>query len=424
MTRTQFSRASRTQLVLRSRTPIDSHSRSSSCILCWPDAVVFVTAFTCTCAMMYLSRADGPTEIWTLISASTNFIESTPARLSEADATASGSLANLVTVIVTDSPSSARSEQKARGFVEITRVTLQSLRCYAPQLDVLIAFDGVAVAPGIAPDEFGFHFGAKCSSPRNASIYDHYITMIQDMAKTVLVRQPRYVLAPARRCLAGTLALALEATRAPFVLVTQNDRPLHRRLPWVGLLKTMQANPIGVQAVWLPPTSQSKEKIAEARACTGNWRVNDVTWANPALTPTKPLAGALVSLVDRRYWSDSVVFARKTHYTNVAWPALRAAMAKERAETNSSVAPPQAGFMEHHLFCKPFVDFQGWGTWNLVGSARQQFDSPYSVHLDNYMKQKHLASRFRGMLSDSEASANASCYHRLSCVSPDVTDVC
>lgn len=423
------SRTPTTNLVLRPRTKMGSHPRMSSCLLCWPDTIVFSVAFTF--AMMCLSRTDRQTEFWSRPGASKKSNRPTPARVPEADAAPSASLANLVTVIVTDSPSSAKSEQKARGFVEVTRITLQSLRCYAPQLEILIAFDGVAVAPGMAPDQFGFHFGAKCSTPRNASIYDHYIAMIQDMAKTVLVRQPRYVFATARRCLAGTLALAIEATRTPFVLVTQNDRPLHRRLPWVGLLKTMQANPDGVQAVWLPPTSQSKEKSAEIKACTGNWRVDaqnsriGVNWANRT-RQSKPLADALVSLAERRYWSDATVFASKAHYIDVAWPALRAAMAEERAKTNGSVAPPQAGFMEHHLFCKPWVDFHGWSTWNLVGSSRQSFDTPYTVHLDNYLKQKHLASRLRGMLSDGEAEANtnASCDYRLSCVAPDVTDVC
>ena len=70
-------------------------------------------------------------------------------------------------------------------------------------------------------------------------------------------------------------------------------------------------------------------------------------------------------------------------------------MAEERAwmQGRFTVAQ-QAGFMEWHLFCYPFQNQSGWGTWNLVSSSMSSSALPYTMHLDSGSKLLVLSKRF------------------------------
>ena len=313
-------------------------------------------------------------------------------------------LDDVVTTIITAAPSTNKYASDS------LRVVLLSILCYAPALAmrVLLAFDGIDPPPAgsvVAVDRFGFHYGSRCASPASAAQYQRFIAKATALANAILPRQPSRVFAPERRCLAGTLALALEATFTPYVFVTQSDRPVSRCVDWSALLSTMRARSSAVQAVWLPPTDPQKEKRAEHKACTGDGGrshpqplqdAGDELGVRPRRNRSAPIAVTEdVVLMPRRYWSDATLLARASHYSATAWPALRAAMADERAwmQGRFTVAQ-QAGFMEWHLFCHPFRNQSGWGTWNLVSSSLASSALPYTTHLDSGSKLVVLSKRF------------------------------
>ena len=247
---------------------------------------------------------------------------------------------DLLTTVITDSPhaSDASHSMLLETVSSLTLVPglLHSMR---------LVFDGA-----VPNQTKGSHW--KCQLPSDSSSYSIYKANIKAAIDQLPARREIKSLTvvdlPSRVCLAGAVRVGVMGAKSRFVAVLQNDLPLRRAFDLTRLLAIMDAH-AEVQKVSFSAGFNSCYMRAAIMVCRAHRHLR-----NPSNATSVDYGMPLTPI---QFWFDGNHIANAAHYRQVF----------EKVS--------DGGFMENSIFCQPWLNHTGWGTFLLGNSSDGRYSS-------------------------------------------------
>ena len=278
-----------------------------------------------------------------------------------------------ITTIVTDS-----FHGNTTGTDMIVRTVASLAQVSGLSGNVRLVFDGIEMP------ESRTAFHSRCQSPIDKQAYSAYkrdavggIMKLPLGANVVITELPK------RGCLSGTVHQALANVSTRFVAIMQGDLPVLRSFDLPGLLALMRADH-RVQKVSFTAGPNACYQHAAEVIC----RAHRAMKRGPVATVTSSLPPHF-NLTPALMWGDGNHVATIQHYKTLVLP---------RVKTGT--------FMEIAVFCGPWRDHSGWGTFLLGPKA----DGHYSRHANagNHSRNNYCMNRQPGLWPSAATTVHGS----------------